>query len=330
VASFLREHYGEEGAAVPPDEVLVPVAPEGAAGIAEWLSERRAQRVSRSNRRAVVRCKLSVARRGARRQLLALASDNARHAFEEKRRAGEDMEGRLRDLQERLRLPVLPHRIECCDISHLGGQDEYGAVVLLVDGVPDKSGYRSYRVRSTSQGDDYAAMHEVLSRRFARAQSSGRGEAWELPDLFVVDGGRGQLAVAMAAAADLGLHDLPLVGLAKERETAHGEKLVDRVYLPGQKNAISLKPNSPELFLLARARDEAHRFANSLRIKSGKRRSVRSRLDEVAGVGPKTRTALLRTFGSLPGIMQASDEELLAVPGVSRRQVAAIRASLKE
>jgi excinuclease ABC subunit C len=334
VAGFLRDHYGDEGSATPPDEIVVPVLPEGTTGIEEWLAERRlAKRESGAQGRKALRCKVVAAARGSRKQLLDLARDNARHAFVEKRRANEDMQARLLKLQERLRLSVLPSSIECCDISHLGGQDSYGSVVRLRDGAPDKARYKAYRVRSAAPGDDYAAMFEVLSRRFARGRDPGReaqhgehrGEHWELPDLFVVDGGRGQLAVAMAAASDLGLHTLPLVGLAKERENVQGDKLVDRVYLPGQKNPLPLKPNSPELFLLARARDEAHRFANSLRKKSGKRRSFSSPLDEVPGIGPKTKRALLKTFGSLAEVLAAGDQELLAVPGVNSRQVEALR-----
>jgi excinuclease ABC subunit C len=133
----------------------------------------------------------------------------------------------------------------------------------------------------------------------------------------------------MAVASDLGLHELSLVGLAKERETVHGEKLVDRVYLPGQKNALSLKPNSPELFLLARIRDEAHRFSNSLRKRAGKKRGLASSLDSIAGIGPKTRKALQRAFSSLAALKEATDEQLLAVKGVTRRQVDSLRASLK-
>jgi excinuclease ABC subunit C len=332
VAGFLRDHYGDEGSATPPDEILLPVLPEGQAGIEEWLGERRVSKAStlQLNKKVPARCRLVLAVRGARRQLLDLARDNAKHAFSEKRRANEDMQARLGKLQERLRLSVLPSVIECCDISHLGGQDSYGSVVRLRDGVPDKRGYKSYRVRRAAPGDDYAAMHEVLSRRFGRGQAASKpgaskNEQWELPDLFVVDGGRGQLAVALAAASDLGLHTLPLVGLAKERENVQGDKLVDRVYLPGQKNPLPLKPNSPELFLLAHARDEAHRFANSLRKKSGKRRNFSSPLDEVPGIGPKTKKALLRAFGSFAQVLAASDEQLLAVPGVNPRQVAALR-----
>ena len=219
--------------------------------------------------------------------------------------------------------------------------------------------HRTYKVRSVGEGDDYRAMFEVLGRRFRRgrdaalrdaesavqveadgaadpeisaeieetAPSAGGNEAteWQLPDLFVVDGGRGQPGVALAAADDLGLHDLPICGLAKEKENVLGDKLVDRVYLPGQKNPIPLRPNIPELFLLARARDEAHRFSNRGRKKVGKKRRLSSELDQVPGIGPKTRTALLKTLGSLSGVRSASDEAILAVPGVSKKHLHALR-----
>jgi excinuclease ABC subunit C len=284
-----------------------------------------------------------------RRQLLELAQENARHAFEEKRRAEQDIEERLGRLQARLRLPVLPRHIECIDISHLAGQDTYGSIVALKDGLPNKRDYRSYRVKTATAGDDYAAIYEVLSRRFVRGQRareaaheegagtppstkdsaadvSGGRAAWALPDLLVVDGGRGQLAVALAAAHDLGLRDLSIVGLAKEKENVQGEKLIDRVYLPGQKNPLGLKPNAPELFWLARARDEAHRFANRMRKKAGKRRRFASALDGVAGIGPKTRQLLLQHVGGPERLQSASDEELLAIEGVGARHVRALRA----
>jgi excinuclease ABC subunit C len=347
VAAFLREHYAEGGAgeSLIPDEIIVPVLPEGADGVAEWLGERRAE-LAASRRR---KCELIAPARGPRRALLEMAQENARHAFEEKRRAEDDIDERLLKVQERLRLPTLPRRIECCDISHLGGQDTVGAVVALENGQPDKKRYRTYRVRTANEGDDYHAMFEVLGRRFRRGRDAKATEAdagaelenpaetespaldsaaseWQLPDLFVVDGGRGQLGIALAAAHDLGLHDLPIVGLAKEKENVLGEKLVDRVYLPGQKNPIPLRPNSPELFLLARARDEAHRFSNRGRKKVGKRRRMASALDEIPGIGPKTRVALLKTLGSVEALPAASDEVILAVPGVNKKQLAALRA----
>ena len=328
VAAFLREHYGDPapGEAIIPDEVILPVLPEGHRGVEEWLGELRQQaRAPGAGRRV----ELLAPARGTRRKLLDLAMDNARHAFEEKRRAAEDIDERLARIQARLRLPTLPRRIECCDISHLGGNDTVGAIVALTNGVPDKKRYRTFHVKNVAEGDDYGAMYEVLSRRFRRARDAeAPGGDWELPDLFVVDGGRGQLAVALTAAGDLGLHDLRVVGLAKERESPLGEKLVDRVYLPGQKNPIPLRPNSPELFLLARARDEAHRFANRGRSKKGKRRRFESALDAVPGIGPKTRTALLSALGSVEALRLASDEQILAVRGVTRRQLAALRAAL--
>ncbi|HEY4159844.1 MAG TPA: excinuclease ABC subunit UvrC [Polyangiaceae bacterium] len=353
VAAFLREHYAEGGAgeSLIPDEIIVPVLPDGADGVAEWLGERRAE-LAASRRR---KCELLAPARGPRRALLEMALENARHAFEEKRRAEDDIDERLLKVQERLRLPTLPRRIECCDISHLGGQDTVGAVVALENGQPDKKRYRTYRVRTANEGDDYHAMFEVLGRRFRRGRDAkppvsepepaatpetqvgdpaeldspaldSAASEWQLPDLFVVDGGRGQLGIALAAAHDLGLHDLPIVGLAKEKENVLGEKLVDRVYLPGQKNPIPLRPNSPELFLLARARDEAHRFSNRGRKKVGKRRRMASALDEIPGIGPKTRVALLKTLGSVEALRAASDEAILAVPGVNKKQLAALRA----
>jgi excinuclease ABC subunit C len=343
VATFLREHYGEGGSgeAHVPDEVIVPVLPDGVDGVSEWLIERRAEVVE--SRRSKV--EVLAPARGPRRALLEMANENARHAFDEKRRAADDIDQRLARVQERLRLPTLPRRIECCDISHLGGADTVGAVVALLDGQLDKKRYRSYIVRSAGAGDDYQAMFEVLSRRFRRGKLAKTAAAaaaepelaaatesendWQLPDLFVVDGGRGQLGVALAAAHDLGLHDLCIVGLAKEKENVLGDKLTDRVYLPGQKNPIPLRPNSPELFLLARARDEAHRFSNRGRTKVGKRRRFESELDSIAGIGPKTRTVLLKTLGSVAALRAASDAEILAVPGVTQRHLQALRDALR-
>ena len=402
IAAFVSQFYGEGGNAVAiPSEVLVPVTFDGAAGVGEWLSDRRGKR-----------CEVIAPQRGAKADLLRLAHDNAEHCFREERRAADDVEERLAQLQKRLRLAVVPHRIECCDISHLGGTDTVGAIVALKDGQPDKKRYRTFRVKTVSQGDDYGAMYEVLARRFRRgraaeeaqqragtesteseAQAEGTRDRidWDLPDLFVVDGGRGQLNVALAAARDLGLHELPIVALAKEKtipgypgrktesgEDADGEDadaedsaeaesgageaiavppqaaatdgseaaapeggarkrrvrgegrkpddLVDRVYLPGQKNGIPLKPNSAPLFFLARVRDEAHRFSNRARERLGKARKLRSELDDIPGVGPVTRRSLLRTLGSLDAIRKASDETLLAVPGVNQRILRALRA----
>ncbi len=363
VSGFLTEHYGER-ADVPP-EIVVPLAFEGETGFEEWK-----------------KTKVLLPKRGARVQLLDLARDNARHAFVEKSRTTDDVQERLAQLQERLRLPTLPRRIECCDISHLGGGDVVGAVVAMQDGQLDKKHYRTFNVKgpsgSDARNDDYAAMYEVLARRFRRGQraqeatlaekaivqeasgarpsngSNGETE-WELPDLFVVDGGRGQLAVALAAARDLGLHNLPIVALAKERDLfppkpkvlkliPETEKpapepepepeqepesapptVVDRVYLPGQKNPIPLKSHSASLFFLARLRDEAHRFSNRARERLGKARRFKSALDDLPGIGPALKRSLLTTLGSVAAIRAATDEELLKVPGVRVKHVEVLR-----
>lgn len=369
VAAFLAQHYtvseGAEStaAALPiPDEIIVPTLPEAASGTAEWLAERARHKVA-----------LLCPQRGPRVDLLRLANENASHAFSEKRRASDDVQERLTQLKERLRLPTIPRRIECCDISHLGGSDTVGAVVAMLDGEPDKKRYRTFHVRGEGMaskavdgapspgsesaeaaleqdvdgipvslaGDDYRAMYEVLARRFRRglkrraakdavAEGDGESEAnevgeWDLPDLFVVDGGRGQLAVALAAARDLGLHDLPIIALAKEKENVMGDTLVDRVYLPGQKNPIPLKSHSASMFFLARARDEAHRFSNRARERLGKRKRMKSALDDIAGIGPKTKQLLLMHLGSIKAVKAADDATLLKVPGVTARHVKALR-----
>jgi len=340
LAAFLTQNYEGALTAIPP-EIILPIEPDALGGIEEWIADRAGHKVT-----------LVQPKRGPRVDLLRLATDNARHAFSEKRRSNDDLDTRLRELQERLRLPTLPRRIEACDISHLGGGDTVGAVVAMRDGLPDKKRYRTFHVRGAygdlNRGDDYGAMYEVLARRFRRslrhADSSSEAapaapptlteaeaEAqrdrieWDLPDLFVVDGGRGQLGVALAAAHDLGLHELPIIALAKEKENVAGELLVDRVYLPGQKNPIPLRSHSTALFFLAKLRDEAHRFSNRARERLGKARRLRSELDDVAGVGPATKKALLQDLGTVAAIKRATDALLLAVPGVNARHVAALR-----
>ncbi len=311
LASFVAEYYDRSGFV--PDEVVLPLAIEAMEGFADVLAERRGKRV-----------KVLAPQRGARVKLVAMARDNAEHAFVEKARAQEDIEERLGQVEKRLRLPRLPHRIECVDVSHIGGEDTTAAVVALRDGEPDRKRYRTFHVRGVAAGDDYGAMHQVLSRRLRRGRNGERG--WEVPDLLVVDGGRGQLNVALAVLRDLGVSNVPVVGLAKEKENLLGEKQVDRVYLPGQKNPV-LVPSSPALSMLALARDEAHRASNALRIKAGRKRRLRSELDDVPGVGEKTRIRLLSELGTVRAVAEASEIDLVAA-GATRRQARAIHAAL--
>jgi excinuclease ABC subunit C len=331
IGGLLRQLYGEqeEGHGLVPDEIIVPCLPEGVEGVEEWLSEVRGKKVQ-----------VVWPQRGRKVKLLAMAQENAEHSFQEKRRESDDIVARLAKLQARLRLPNLPRRIECIDISHLGGEDTVGAVVSMTDGKLDKKNYKIFHVKQVSGGDDYGAIYEVLSRRFQRglkaadAQSSEEkappsATKWELPDLLVVDGGKGQLKVALTAARDLGLKNVAFVGLAKEREKEDGEQVVDRVFLPGQKNSIPLRNQSAALFFLARLRDEAHRFSNHHRKKLGKTRRFQSQLDNIPGVSERLKKELLKTFGSLAGVKKASDAELLAVSGVGRHVLHQMRSYWK-
>jgi excinuclease ABC subunit C len=264
---------------------------------------------------------LQVPKKGAKAQLVDMARENAAHAFREKSRAREDTESRLAQIQQRLRLASPPRRIECIDVSHTGGTDTVASIVAMENGLPDRKRYRSFHVKRVDGGDDYGAMYEVLSRRLRRGREGESG--WELPDLLLVDGGRGQLNVAMKVLADLGITGQAVAGLAKEKENVLGEKLVDRVYLPGQKNPIELREDFAAFAVLAHLRDEAHRTSNALRVKLGQRKRLTSRLDEIRGIGPKTRARLLKALGSVRAIEEA-DALALRQAGATEAQAAAI------
>jgi excinuclease ABC subunit C len=303
ISAFVAEYY-RRGSFVP-DEVLIPTRIEAAAGLSEVLSEQRGGKVS-----------INRPQRGDKSKLLRMAMENAAHAFREKARAREDLGARLAVVAEKLGLPKLPKRFECIDVSHTGGQDTVAAIVAFRDGEADRKRYRSFHIKSVSGGDDYGAMREALSRRFRRGKEGEAG--WDLPDLLVLDGGRGQLAIAQAVLAELQISDLPVVALAKEKLNVMGDELVDRVYVPGRKNPVELR-SARGLLLLAQARDEAHRVSNALRVRLGRGQRLRTRLDDIRGVGPKTRVALLRKLGSLEAISAATPEELVAAGATSRQ-----------
>jgi excinuclease ABC subunit C len=285
-----------------PDEILVSVTIEMSEALEELLSENRKRRVQ-----------IVEPKRGAKAKLLELARENAEHAFNEKERAREDVEARLAELQTLLRLSVLPRRIECVDISHSGGEETVAVFVALQDGTAARERYRSFHVKGVGGGDDYAAMYEVLMRRLRRGKREEEG--WELPDLLLV-------------LEDIGVPELEVASVAKPRVTASGEEEGDRVFRPGQKNAIPVRGNSA-LSLLLLARDETHRASNTLRKKVGRRRRLRSELDGVPGVGPKTRGKLLRNLGSLRDVLAATEQQLIEA-GATKRQAHAIKEALSE
>ncbi|MEX0705329.1 MAG: excinuclease ABC subunit UvrC [Nitriliruptoraceae bacterium] len=320
LTSALLRLYAERVSEIP-GEVLVPELPDDVDVLADLLTE---QRATHGARRGAVRFR--VPQRGARATLLRTVQDNATQAHERARlRRASDLDRRSRSLRElggALGLDVGPLRIECFDISHLGGTGVVGSMVVFEDGLPRRSDYRHFRLR-VDANDDYAAMREVVGRRFRRlvesasdpARTSGtsgasRGAGFALrPDLVIIDGGPGQLGAALDAVADLGLGDLAFVALAKRLE---------ELWLPGASSSIMLPRGSDALHLVQQLRDEAHRFAISHQRRT-RRASVRaSALDAVDGVGPARRQALLRRFGSVAQVRRASVEDLAATPGISR------------
>ncbi len=312
VRGFLLRYY-ELGTFIP-DEVLLPLEIDDAPALADWLREVRGARVD-----------VLTPQRGGKVKLLELAEKNAASSAAS-RKGSADALASLAKLEKRLSLRTLPRRIECFDIAHLQGAATVASMVVFRDGEPESASYRRFRIKTVTN-DDFASMYEVLSRRFRRARDGVPG--WEAPDLLIVDGGKGQLGTALAALSDLGIEisadkGFDVIGLAKERDDASGEEQPDRVFLRGVKDPIKLRPNSTELFLLARMRDEAHRFANTYHRQLRSKRTLRSSLEDVPGVGDKRKKLLLRHLGSLKKIKEATVDELAAVPGMSRKAAEAV------
>ncbi len=358
ISSFVGLYY--DLGAPPPDEVLLPVEIDDAAVKADWLSDKRAE-LSGGRRRKI---EVATPQRGDRRKLVELANKNAAASFATRRNARADVELALGKLARRLKLAKLPRVIECYDVSHLQGFATVASMVVFVDGRPDKTRYRTYKVRAPTRtsnraNDDFASMYEVLSRRFRRArEATDANDAWKLPDLIVIDGGKGQLGMALAAARDVGIAvgagaELTIVGLAKERDdmaplaledqpldgeppaappaepAARHDKTPDtrrpdRVFLPNAKDPIPIRPSSAEMFVLQQLRDEAHRFAVSFHRGQRRRLTLRSVLSTIPGIGAGRQRQLLRHFGSVKRVRHASVDELAAVPGMSRTAAEAV------
>ncbi len=304
VAEFLSQFY--QGGRFVPDEILVPVGLDDADIRAELLSERKGKKVS-----------LLCPQRGAKLRLVAMAQENARHSFVEKRRGEEHKEKTLENLRRALHLQNAPKRIECFDISNTQGNLSVGSMVVFDECEPDKNRYRRFRIKTVEGADDFGMMYEVLTRRYQRALAEH-----DLPDLLMVDGGKGQLGVAVTVLQELGITEVDVIGLAKMRterdpfaeEVAHSS---ERVFLPGRKNPVVLKPNATALFLLQRIRDEAHRFAITYHRNLRAKERLSSPLEAIPGVGPAKRKALLRHFGSLKRVRAAAPEALGQVAGIT-------------
>ncbi len=299
VGVLIGQLYGSER---PPRQVLVQELPDDPQLWTEWLTYRRGAAVS-----------LRVPQRGAKRRLMETATANAREEFNRHRlRRSSDHNARaraLRSLQEHLSLPDPPLRIECFDISTIQGADTVASMVVFEDGLPRKSDYRRFKIRTVDGQDDFASMEEVLRRRFTayladrRSPIEERGRFAYAPSLVVIDGGAGQLGRAVKVLDELGL-DIPVVGLAKRLE---------EVYRPHHTDPVVIPRGEEALYLLQRVRDEAHRFAITYHRQIRGKRMVDSVLDEVAGIGPARKRALLRQFGSLKRLRDAEEAELATV-----------------
>lgn len=295
-----------------PTEILVPTEVDDTELVESYLSELRGARV-----------RLRVPQRGFGRELMRLAEKNVRVAVRAHRRDQRAADEALVLLAERLELPGPPRTMECFDVSHLSGREVVASLVRFTDGRPDKAGYRHFRVREQVTNDDFASMNEILRRRYREGS-----ETPDRPDLIVVDGGKGQLSSALAALAEVGWDDPPLVALAKARTRRSGLQRFERVFRPGRGEPVVLPDGSPEMLLLARLRDETHRFAIRYHRKLRSKAATESALDSIEGVGEAWRRRLLRRFGSVEGIRDASLDELMEVPGIGRKRALRIREHL--
>lgn len=301
VNEFVKQYYG--GASFVPKELLLPMATEEQELFAEWFSSMKGQQVE-----------VTVPQRGYKMDLIRIAHENAQHFLEERHRQWQyeldKSGGAVKKLAEALDLPRLPERMECFDISHIQGAETVASMVVFENGKPAKKEYRRFKLK-TVQGtpDDFKSMVEVMERRY------GKETDWPMPDLIVIDGGKGQLSSVLPVIRATGITDVPVISLAKREE---------EVFVEGKSDSILLDYHSPELQLLQQIRDEAHRFAITYHRQLRGKRNLESVLDHVEGIGPKRRKALWDEFKSLEAMKEASVEQLAAVPGMNYKAAEAV------
>jgi excinuclease ABC subunit C len=312
LSSFLLQHYQEQSEL--PKEILLPLEISDAPAITEILGGRYKQKVS-----------IYTPQRGDNRRLVEMAYLNAEAAFQKEKDVKAIREKTLFEMQERFHLTCYPRKIECIDNSHLAGSESVAAVVTFTEGEKDKKFYRKYKIREAALSDDYGAMYEVLKRRYERAEQENT-----LPDLIIVDGGKGQLNIALKVMKELNVTTVDIIAVAKEAGRHDKGATVEQVFLPNVKDPILLKRHSPILFLLQQIRDEAHRFAITFHRQRRSKEALRSVLSQVPGIGPTKEKALLRHFGSVKKMKEASLEELQEVKGISRKNAEALLALKKE
>ena len=316
LTAFVKQFY--DATPYVPPRILVQHHLEEPEGIVKWLREKRQGSV-----------RVHVPQRGEKRRLIEMVAENAAQGLEQLRvKQLSDtaaMDAAMSELQEALSLPYPPRRIECYDISNIQGTNAVGSMVVFEDAKPKKAHYRRFKIKAVEGVDDYSMMREILTRRFKRLAQSRRpqeadspatsnqkksgGNSWGIvPDLVLIDGGKGHLGASLQVFLELGINDIPLASLAKENE---------EIFIPMMSESIMLPRNSQGLYLVQRARDEAHRFAITFHRERRSKKGVQSALDLVPGIGPKRKRMLIRRFGSLRGVSNASVEEIAAVPGMT-------------
>ncbi len=312
MASFIKQYYS--ASPYIPKLLLTQFPVDEKAVIENWLSEKKKERVH-----------IETPNRGKKKELIDVVAENARQAMAQLKvkelAAPAALSEALSEIQKELKLAKLPSRIEGYDISNIQGTDAVGSMVVFKNGKPDPAHYRRFKIKTVEGANDFAMLAEMLQRRFRRVASESKATVdWSiLPDLVLIDGGKGQLSSAVKVLQETGFADIPLAGLAKENED---------IYLPGESKPISLSADSAASKLLQRLRDEAHRFAITYFQHVHKKRVFTSALDEIPGIGPQKKKALIKYFGGVQGVRQATEEELLKVKGVNMGLAHKIKDSL--
>ncbi len=306
MSGFIQQFYAS-APHIPP-LLLLQHPVEDAAMLQDWLSARRGGRV-----------KIEVPRRGSKKELVGIVAENARQGLEQLRikqfASSKTLSAALEEIKKELDLPRLPARIEGYDISDIQGAAAVGSLVVFEGGRPKPAHYRRFRIKTVTGADDYAMLGEVLKRRFKRAGDAS--DSWAVvPDLVLIDGGKGQLGAALTAMREVGAESVPAAALAKENE---------ELFIPGSSKPVVLPHSSPGLHLLQRLRDEAHRFALGYHQRLRKKQTFASALDDIPGIGPKRKRALLRQFGSVKAVKEASINELATAKGITRSLAAKIK-----
>ncbi|MES2121693.1 MAG: excinuclease ABC subunit UvrC [Chlamydiota bacterium] len=303
LSSFILQHYTH--AAHLPDQILIPLPLPNIPILSDIL---------------LGKTKIRSPQKGEKKALVAMAEENAKALFIQEKDQLELKEKMLLDLQETLQLNRFPQKIECFDTSNISGTDPVASLIAFTNGEKDTKKYRLFQIKSATGGDDYGAMREVLTRHLTKAKQTG-----DLPDLIIVDGGKGQLGIALEVFKDLDIASVDLIALAKEQGRHDKGMTLERVFLPGHHDPIQLNPRSNILFLLQKIRDEAHRRAITFHRTRRKKRTITSTLSTLPGIGKTKQTRLLRHFGSVEQIRKATSDELLKVKGITKKDVETLR-----